>query len=811
MKALVSRSSITEKPTLVIVAPFPPIRSGIADYVAHQVTNLQKHYQLILVDDAHQDSETPSQFPGVRITSQTLLETPVLHRRVLYHLGNSPVHLPAFELLKVVPGLVVLHDFFLSDVQQYKDIILLGNIHASFADLIHSHGYAPLLNASESEQPLNLSDYPCNLGVLEQARKVLVHSDYVLQQAVNWYGQGIRQKIGRIRFASEPLPSFNRISARKSLGFNKDAYVVGTFGFATPAKCLEALINAWATSQFAHSSNAALLIVGEFLDNRYKSRIHRLLELRRCPNIRLLGYQEREDYNRYLAAADVAIQLRTRSRGETSAALLDCLANGVPVVANNHGFVEDLPEHVLWKTRAQPDVSELTAVLEHLHGTPVIRESLVCNGLDYIAEEFDPKRVVAQLADEIEALAEDLATQPENSIAEENHRNRQKNFNRQLLVDITAVASFDLRTGIQRVVRALLRELVLDPPNSYRVLPIYIDQQGAYRYAHRFMLQALGYNQETMEDKTVSVRAGDVYLGVDLHTTTTVRYAAIYNEWRKQGVRIVNVLYDLLPIHKPQWFPAIVAPDFNAWLHHIATHSDQVIAISQTVAEDLAEWVKEQGINQQRSMPLDIKWFHLGADLEATVPTVGLPNNATEQLKSFAAKPSFLMVGTVEPRKGHVQVLDAFERLWANGHEYNLIIVGKQGWQMEALIKRLRQHPELDNKLFWLEGISDEYLEQIYPSCTALIAASEGEGFGLPLIEAARHHIPVIARDIKIFREIGGSGAYYFNVASADQLAEEIQKWMHIPIDIRPDVNQINCLTWRESAQQLRACLSLDS
>ena len=79
-----------------------------------------------------------------------------------------------------------------------------------------------------------------------------------------------------------------------------------------------------------------------------------------------------------------------------------------------------------------------------------------------------------------------------------------------------------------------------------------------------------------------------------------------------------------------------------------------------------------------------------------------------------------------------------------------------------TIVEKLRHHPELGKRLFWLEGISDEYLEKVYATCVCLIAASEDEGFGLPLIEAARHRIPILARDIPVFREVAGDHASYF-------------------------------------------------
>lgn len=76
--------------------------------------------------------------------------------------------------------------------------------------------------------------------------------------------------------------------------------------------------------------------------------------------------------------------------------------------------------------------------------------------------------------------------------------------------------------------------------------------------------------------------------------------------------------------------------------------------------------------------------------------------------------------------------------------DVNLVIVGKQGWMMESLVDRLHQNPELGKRLFWLDGISDEYLEKIYAASTCLIAASAGEGFGLQLIEGIQIKNPLL-------------------------------------------------------------------
>lgn len=180
----------------------------------------------------------------------------------------------------------------------------------------------------------------------------------------------------------------------------------------------------------------------------------------------------------------------------------------------------------------------------------------------------------------------------------------------------------------------------------------------------------------------------------------------------------------------------------------------------------------------------------------------GLSEDAADALKNLRSRPSFLMAGTLEPRKGHRQALAAVERLWAVGVDANLVMVGKQGWRIDELAQRMEQNPDHGSRLFWLDGISDEMLEQVYRNSGALPAASEGEGSGLPLIEAAQHGLPVIARDIPVFREVPGEHAYYFRGEEAHQLAEAMRGWLSLG-DAAPHSSDIPWLTWQQSSRQL--------
>jgi glycosyltransferase involved in cell wall biosynthesis len=186
-----------------------------------------------------------------------------------------------------------------------------------------------------------------------------------------------------------------------------------------------------------------------------------------------------------------------------------------------------------------------------------------------------------------------------------------------------------------------------------------------------------------------------------------------------------------------------------------------------------------------------------------------LPDNGQAVLAQLASAPTFLAVGTLEPRKRQAQILEAFELLWAQSSPAHLVIIGKPGWLTETLAERLRQHPQQGRQLFWFDNASDEFLEQLYATVTCLIAASEAEGFGLPIVEAARRGLPVIARDIPVFREVAQDHAYFYQGGSPEALADAVQAWTALAAAGQvPDSSLIRRTSWAESTRQLLSRLT---
>jgi glycosyltransferase involved in cell wall biosynthesis len=809
------------RPRLAYVSPLPPERSGIADYSAELLPELAKHYEIeVIVTQEAIDDPWINSNCAVR-SVQWFAQHADHYDRVLYHFGNSAFHQHMFALLKAIPGVVVLHDFFLSGVVAHMDVH--GCASGQWAqELYSSHGYKALYDRFHAKDTADVVwGYPCSLNVIQSSLGLIVHSPNSLRLARQWYGVEA-DDWAVIPHMRDSRVQADRSEARKSLGLDADDFLVCAFGMLGPTKLNSRLLNAWLESGLARDDSCHLVFVGENHPGNYGQEL--LATIRRGKakgSIRITGWADRELFQHYLAAADSAVQLRTLSRGETSGTVLDCMNYGLPTIVNTNGSMADLDAEAVWKLPEEFTDEQLVKALEALWQDRERRQQMGKAAREIIVEQHDPRTCADLYSQAIEgfydmgakslpALPDAIAGIPGHSpeetelipLAEAIARSfPPRSRSRQLLVDISELVQRDVGTGIQRVVRNILKVWLHNPPQGYRVEPVYATVNQPYRYARGFTAKFLGIPENVLRDEPIDYGTGDVFLGLDLQPQVVPAQREFYQALRRQGVRVEFVVYDLLCVSMPQYFVPGAADGFTPWLEVVA-ESDGAVCISQSVAKELGDWLDKNGRVKQR--PFNVDWFHLGAEFDYSHPARGLPQDAEVTLAQLQSRPTFLMVGTIEPRKGHAQVLDAFEQLWQSEVDVNLVIVGKQGWLVEQLIERLYAHPNRDKRLFWLEGISDEYLEKLYAASACLIAASYGEGFGLPLIEAAQHRLPIIARDIPVFREVAGEHAYYFDATSPEGLAHSVKSWLDLyHRGAHPKSDAMPWLTWSQSARKL--------
>ena len=370
-----------------------------------------------------------------------------------------------------------------------------------------------------------------------------------------------------------------------------------------------------------------------------------------------------------------------------------------------------------------------------------------------------------------------------------------------IFVDVSELCQRDAKSGVQRVTRSILKRLLDSPPEGHLILPVYatVDRTG-YLHAAKFTQTFTERLANSAQDLPLDFRAGDIFLGLDLQHHVVHRQKAYLEEMHRAGVRLWFVVYDLLPVLLPLCFLPGTREGHEEWLRTICSF-DGALCISRSVADELRHW---RNTRMPEGEDFDIGWFHLGADLESSVPSRGMPGDTDEILLQISSGLTILMVGTIEPRKGYAQTLAAVDMLWEEGEEINLVIVGKQGWMTESLCDKISKHKEAGRRLFWIQNGSDEYLEKIYSASTCLLAASEGEGFGLPLIEAARHGLPILARDIPVFREVAGRHAFYFDAYDGASLAQAIKRWRTMYNNGQhPEPGSLTWQHWGKSAEQI--------
>lgn len=368
---------------------------------------------------------------------------------------------------------------------------------------------------------------------------------------------------------------------------------------------------------------------------------------------------------------------------------------------------------------------------------------------------------------------------------------------RRLFVDLAVISRHDAGTGIQRVVRAIARTLIQEKPGEWDICFVAANRRRPYHVI------AWPDASKIVSPVEMSAKPGDVFLGLDFSLDTVRRYRDQLTQFERAGGRLWFLVCDLLPIERPEWFSPNNVLRYKAWLDAIAGLAEGFLCISDQTEEDLRR-VLATRYGLQGGYRTSV--MQMGHNIrEALVEPASAACDTAMRLD--VGSPFSLMVGTLEPRKGHADILAAFSELWRQGADDRLVLVGRMGWAVEGLREAIRNHPEHGGKLLWFDDVGDLELERIYHACQGVIIASHAEGFGLPLIEALGHDKPVLARDLPIFRIHERLGVHYFPVdGSATEIGTCIRQWAeHVQGDrvrvIRPSTS------WKLSAQSLLAAI----
>lgn len=521
------------RPKLAYVSPLPPERSGISDYSAELLPELARHYDIDVVTPQAEVSD-----PWVKANCRLrhpdwLRRNADRYDRVLYHFGNSHFHQHMFGLLEDVPGVVVLHDFFLSGAAVHVE--LSGSRPAFLAESLYlSHGYHAVRDRYHTQDITQVIwRYPANLAVLRGALGLIAHSQHSRRLARAWYRSEEPGNWAVIPLLRVPETGLARAEARLALDLRDDDFVVCSFGLLGPTKLNHRLLDAWLTSALARHARCVLVFVGENEQGEYGRALSAKIESSGAKErIRITGWADTTLFRQYLAAADVGVQLRTLSRGETSAAVLDCMNYGLATIVNANGSMADLPDDGVIKMPDEFEDAELAAALEALWQDAGLRARLGERAREIIGTVHAPRDCADLYAQAIEsaylsavgqgpglirALARVTPAPADEeawvALARAVARTIVPRFPvRQLLVDVSALPETGPRRPVELGSYGRLQDILVKPPESFRVEPVRRVPGGEYLYARAFTLAAMDCPLSALRDEPVAFRAGDVLL-----------------------------------------------------------------------------------------------------------------------------------------------------------------------------------------------------------------------------------------------------------------------------------------------------------
>lgn len=486
-----------------------------------------------------------------------------------------------------------------------------------------------------------------------------------------------------------------------------------------------------------------------------------------------------------------------------------CLADVFLCMSEHEGFGVPLVEAMLfsvpivaWRAAAVPettgdagiivDTKEPAAVAHAIDR--VVSDMALRKTLQYLMrrrlEEFSYEKTAAKFDRYLNAVLEnrDLAV-AFSEIKREVTEELLLRDNPGLLIDVTEITKHEWGTGIHRVVKNIFHQIYSQSKN---VIPVQ-NKAGKFITSYSYLSRTEG--AEAMPEKTPAFKQGDNILLLDNPWGQAAEFSGILALAAETGAKSYAVVHDLIPEQYPEVCDSeTLIREHVCWHTMLLQKADAVVCVSRATADAVAAYYEQMKFTRTR--PLSLYCFHLGYDVPVAEQTV------RQEIRNFVKKgKTFLIVGTLEPRKGHMTVLQAWQKLPDSlRSDYRLLIIGANGWKNDE-IREMLELPEFRENVLWPRDVSDGELLWAYAHADALIAASLQEGFGLPLVEAAHFGLPLICSDIPVFREVTGGNADFFKAMDADALTKCLIKWMQT--DRHPDARNIRIYSWQESAQEV--------
>lgn len=374
-----------------------------------------------------------------------------------------------------------------------------------------------------------------------------------------------------------------------------------------------------------------------------------------------------------------------------------------------------------------------------------------------------------------------------------------------IYIDVSVLTLATFVTGIQRVTREIAVRLI-GKEGEKVVLLHYNAKDELYhkidnRLFCRYYTEGLGAKNRMITRQTIAlteIGEGCIFFDLDAAWMCRVKRSWLLPILKRQGARIVAHIYDIISITHPQYCLQRGVYNFMDYIGAHLQYADDLIVNAWATEDELRKLAGEF------KMPLPLcHVVPLGADFgkPEMVEECQVPETVAAAVRS---SPYILMVGTIEPRKNHKLLLEAYDKgLKELG--YNIIMAGSIGWNMDDFVQRLANHPDFGKRIFHFSGLDDRAITYLYQHAKFLAFCSYTEGFGLPIIEALQRGTPVLAADVPVLREVGGDCCAWFEQDNAASLCEKTKEYlMDIEYqELKRKMKVLQYKSWQESSEEI--------
>lgn len=412
----------SRKPTIAFFSPLPPRKSGVSDYSAFLLGELRKSYKIDLFHDAGYVPEpalATDEFMSCDARIFDRVAAAKDYHAVVYQMGNSRYHRYMYPIMLRHKGLVTLHDFCLAGYHLHDGHarglgrgFIASELRCQYPEDQGAVEQALATwpeNWDEIARDCARRGWHLNRRVLDASQRMIVHSPWCESQ-IRAGSPSYADKVLVIPHGIHPKRTTDaqRATVRDRFRLPQDALIVASFGFVHPDKMSPQALDAFA--EVARRDDKALFVfVGEEADDGEVRRHAGALGL--DGRVRFLGRQPADAFAALITVTDVGVNLRMPpTNGETSGALLNLLAAGVPTVVTDVATFSDYPADVVRKVRWETEGSDgLLRAIQGLATEPDARETLGRSAWEYVDEYHEWSRVGKLYVEAIERCHDELA------------------------------------------------------------------------------------------------------------------------------------------------------------------------------------------------------------------------------------------------------------------------------------------------------------------------------------------------------------------------------------------------------------------